>query len=663
MAARKVIDPRKKVLDHSELVTRKQFSRNARRLFERDWILNLAYLSNEQHVDYVLQTGRLVPMDDETGGDETTFNEMFKIARLERAKIMRTSPRPTALPAKDTDQDMMTARVLDAYFDQLMWDWNFESRFRTSTFWIVATGNVFYHWYWCNGLDGKPESGDNKMEVVSPFEIFPDPYSKRWDEQRYMIHSKHMSLENAWDTYGDIAGAKVEHIVPTASETLSLVERRIYSDLSIGGNVTGGGEGEDGITVNMYYEPPRTSFTKGRYTVYTDSGIILDMDYPYAHGQLPFTHAGHIERSSSKWYASLCDYTRDPQDELNRAEAQLIDNRNMSQGKWFIPPQIELDNMPDAKPRQIIKVLNGPPGVYPELITPNSIPAWVGNEPDRIRAVMSNLAQQHEVSQGGVPGRVESGQAIQLLQETDDSVLKDTVHSLQEALSRGFWQCASNYVQYGNEEKLVQTYDDDGTVEVRKLLKSRVDLTFRVRVQIATSLPANIAGKWDRVLNLVQYQIIAPEEARKLLELTIDEPSLDFTLKDRKSAIRENYTMAASDIGFDEGTGEFAGDPEKIPVPKPWENHDVHIFEHEEFMKTEEFKACGPHVQTLFQFHVQQHEDQRIQRGQKMAMMQAAMQPPAPAGEEAPPGAPAPGGPPPGPAQAPDGQGPPEVAV
>ena len=648
--AANVNDPRKNPVDHTELLRRMNLSREQRRPFERDWWLNLAYLSNEQYVEFVLETGNLIDRDVPEDEVQTVFNEMFKIVRTERAKILRTSPKPTALPAKDDDDDIMTARVLDAYYDKLMWEWNFDSRLRNATYWITATGNCFFNWYW----DGD-KNGENQMEILNPFEVYPDPYARRWDELRWCITSKFYDLETAWETWGDITGAHPEHLTPSGSAPFSSKEQRIYSDLGLTG---GSGGYMEGVTVQTYYEPPTSYRKDGRYIIFTHSGVVLDTEYPYMHGKLPITHIGHIERSSSKWYASICDYLRQPQDELNRAESQMIVNRNLSQGKFIIPPEVKLDHMPNAEPRQIIQILEGPPGVSVGWETPDTIPAWVKEEPTRIRSIMNDLAHQHEVSQGGVPGRVESGQAIQLLQETDDSVMKDTIHSLQEALARGFWLCAANFVQFGDAERLIQTYDDNGGVEVRHLLKDKIDLSFRVRVNIATSLPANVAGKWDRVLNLVQYQIIAPEEARKLLELTVEEPSLDFTLKDRKAARRENLMLADADVHFDEETGAFQIPPDQVVTPQPEENHDVHIFEHEEFMKTEEFKDLHVWKQTLFRIHVGQHKDLRVQRIQEDVQLQMLMQ----GGAQPPPGGGGEGEPS-GPPQQPDGQGPPPVAV
>ena len=49
---------------------------------------------------------------------------------------------------------------------------------------------------------------------------------------------------------------------------------------------------------------------------------------------------------------------------------------------------------------------------------------------------MGVTAGQHEVSQGGVPGRVDSANGIQLLQETDDSVMREIAALARASIER-----------------------------------------------------------------------------------------------------------------------------------------------------------------------------------------------------------------------------------
>ena len=632
--AQKVLDPRKKKLDHSLLLERFHAAQEARRPWENDWYMNLSYLNNEQNVAFVEETNSLIRIDDDLEDEnQTVHNIMLKIARIERAKILRTRPRPTAMPANNDDDAYTVARILEAYFDQLMWEWDFSRRMRHSIYWLIATGNVFYKWYW----DGGPQ-----VDVVPPFEMYTDPDVREFEHSRWVIHTRFYDLETAWDMYGDLSGANRQHLVASSTRPLSNVEQRIYADVNGGNEQT-----LEGINIYEYWERPRGTqgqkgYFEGRYVVFSESGIIYQDDYPYEHGELPFTHTTHIVRSQTKWAASIMDYLRSLQEELNLSESQNIQNRILMNGKWWIPANLELESEPNGEARQVLRGLGGQPGLKPEFIQPNGYPAWAGQEPDRYKMAMQDLASQHEVSNGGTPGRVESGQAIQLLQESDDAVIRDAIDSHEEAVARGFWQSAALFKQFGDPMILVRAYDENGAIEVRELFKDKVDLSFRVRVQTTTALPTSAAGKSDRVLNWLQYGVITPEDARELLDLSSENPSLLPYLRDKLKASQENIRLKK---------GEDV-------IPQFWEDHDVHTDEHYKFMKTEEFDNLPPEGQEAFIQHTEMHHELKkavLQREAEYQMIMQGADPEAAAAG----GAPAPAGGAPAPQTPPEGQGPP----
>lgn len=630
-----IVDPRTKPLDHHCLTERMETARKARRWFERDWMLNLAYVQNEQYVEYAVETGHLVDRDVPKDQIRTKHNVMSKITRIERAKILRTEPKPIALPARDDTDDLMMARQLNAYFDQLMWEWTFPRILRRASWWTVVTGNAFLKWYWVNGVGAA-------VDVCSPFELFVDPYAKRFESARWAIHSRFYDEATAWDMYDGLDGVNFEALTRTNTQSVSGTEHRIFSAIGSGPDSVN----LEGVLVNEYWEPPTPKKPDGAYIVFTPAGIVYEGPFPYEHGRMPFTQIGHVERASSMWYDTSLTGLRDLQDELNRTEAQIIENRVLANGKWYIPSGLELEHLPNAEARQILKgVPGGNPGLKPEVIEVQALPAWVGSEPSRYKDTMQDLAGQHEVSNAGVPGRVESGQAIQLLMENEDSVIKDTVHSRDEALSKGFWMTAALLKQYGDPEVLLRSWDDDGAIDIRTLKTADVNLDFHVRVQSTDALPNTVAGRFDRVINLVDHQILTPPEARELLDLTKADPSLDLDLVHRKRAWRENQIIKNG-----------------VPIdPKFVHNHDVHIAVHEHFMNTDEFDQLDEKTQLMFEYHIDMHKELRVKRLEEEAALAAVAQGaslPQPPGAE---GAPAPGpegAPAPPPA---DEQGPPPV--
>lgn len=612
-----------KKLDHIGLVERLELARRARRPFERDWFLNLAYVEGEQNVAWAFDpSNRIVEIQYDNGATPPPIHNIFvKVSRIERAKLLKNKPTPTALPATDDEDDYYASRIVDAYFRHLMNIWNYEQRLRSASPWLVNTGSVFFKWYWAGG---------NQMAVIPPFDIYPDPYAKSFQDCRWIIHSQFMDEDTAREVYDGIKDADIEAIRTTSgADTLNQIEKRLFTTfgLEMGHNLPG-------VVVNEYWERPSKSNPAGRFCVFTEHGIIIDQKFPYEHGKLPFTYAGHITRANTKWCAAPLNHVRDLQDEINRTEQQIIENRNVANGIFFVPESVELDNNISGEPRQIIK-WTGPPNLDPRnwFVQPQGMANWVGGEPDRLKETASDLVSQHEVSNAGVPGRVEAGQAISLLQEADDSVLNDVIHSLNEAIADGFLMAAMLHKQFGDTEILVTVYDKDGIVETMELQRDSIPLDLRVKAQITTGLPQTIAGKWDRVLNLVQYQIIDPQRAIELLDLSSENPSLTPYVLDKKNAYRENKQMLTGSV--------FR--------PKLFENHEVHIAEHERECKTEEWRraiAADPTIEDVFGFHIEEHKKLQAQVDQEMAAREAATQaglsqnqpaPPGGGGESAPP--------------------------
>lgn len=609
-------------IDLIKLQERLTLAKKGRRPYEPDWFLNIAYLSGEHYVNTTFDTATRV-VELEQAGPTPVHNVLQKVARTEQTKLLKTSPVPMALPITDNDADIYSAKIITAYFRHLQDEFKYERKLRQAAYWLVATGNVFFKWYW--------SGGSPRMAVISPFDFYPDPYARTFDACRWGIYQQFMDEDTARELYG-LKGEQLAAITTSSNFDLNPIEARLYSNYGQSGGSL------PGVLINEYWEQPSATVPKGRFVVFTNNGIIFESDFPYAHGKLPFTHAAHIERANSKWSASVLDQVRFMQDELNRVERQLIENRNISNGIWFIPESVELETEITSEPRQVIH-WSGDPSLDPRtwFVQPNGMANWVSGEPDRIKSTIQDLVHQHEVSNAGVPGRVESGQAIQLLQETDDSVMKDAIHSFEEAVADGFLQCASLYKQFAPDDPLmVRVWDKAGAVQVQEFTKDTIPSDLRVRTQTTTGLPNTIAGKWDRILNLTQYQLIDPQYALELLDISPEDPELKPDALDTRNADSENLRMSKG---------------EKFTAEK-FENHLVHIDRHNRYRKSAEYKlaiAQDPEIAHIFEAHHLSHLDAFQKQAQEDQIIQAAQQPPQPTdggGSDAPP---APTPPPPAP--------------
>ena len=592
-----------------ELLEKRTKASQVRRRFEADWALNLSYLAGDQHVSWLDMTNQVSALPQEDDQIRVTRNVLLKLVRVSQAKVLKTSPTPVALPVTNDQQDIITARIASAYFRQLVEAWRFDKRLRTCLGWAFSTGNGFFKWWW-DSTRSEP-----RATVTPPFELYFDPYATTILDARWCIHTQFLNLEVALSLYGK----KNKDKLPTTRQDAGAsypIQARIYGNYLSGND----GGGLEGCIVHEYWEPPSPSNPKGRFCVFSEDGILEDMDFPYQHGRLPFTQIGQIERTGSMWYRSFLDTLRSLQDELNRTEAQIVENRNMANGKWWIDDLIEMQDLPNAMPRQILRG-SGPGGMRPEFIEMNSMPAWVGGEPERIQSAMSDLAGQHEVSNAGVPGRVEAASAIQLLQEADDSVMQDIIRSMEEAIADGFSMALSYLKQFGNPVVDVRTYDKHGTLEKLQLKKDSLSIDTRVVCRTTSGLPMTIAGRWDRVLNLKQYGVLTDNnKILELLDMPTDEFDLQSDTQDRVNAYRENQKLNA-----------------QAPFPaRIQDNHQAHREEHWKYMKTPEYDEIPPEDKLAFEYHCWTHDQLELDLLAKEAAKQAVLSGQVPAPQAAP---------------------------
>ena len=135
-------------------------------------------------------------------------------------------------------------------------------------------------------------------------------------------------------------------------------------------------------------------------------------------------------------------------------------------------------------------------------------------------------------------------------------------------------------------------------------------------------------GTWKKqefILEAIKMQLIPPAVGLKYLPLNDTESMYNEVQVDNNHAQRENLRMARG---------------EQVQVME-WDNHVVHVQEHENFMKSQEFELLDPQMQQIFVEHRKQHQtvvmaEENIQNGPGTAADAGVQQPEQPAGEQSP---------------------------
>jgi hypothetical protein len=613
----------------------KKAAADARRHQDKDAYLNISFYLGEQYVEWVDADANIRSLPrrpKEKDYPRPVVNKIMHFVNANHAFALQAKPIADILPANDSPLSVSDANVATAYVNHLMDPnvGNWRRVLSRATLWALIANEAYIKWVY-NPLLKRPE-----FIFCPSTDIYSDPFAREFEHSRYVIHSQFLDPEQVYDLYGvEVKASKVEKA--------DLVKNELLRDL---GQVPV----LEGVTVNELWHRPSRRFPDGLYVVWSgDTVLHREEKFPYDHGQLPFTQIGAVPRPGSKHFSSPVTFLRAPQVELNKYHAQRIAVReNFGLLKYWIPEGVELEEDPDNSPNQILRggsttgeapQILGPPGALPD----NADGEW-------LRAEMQNVVGIHEVSQGQVPGRVEAAAAIELLRESDASRLAELLDTTSDTIAKGFWQVLMLARQYVKQEVVVNAYSKEGVAEVKRFYTKDFDPAMRVKVSVTSGLAYTRAARMDQLVTLWQQGVLTDAEAfAELAELPV--PTILTTrAHDVRLARNENLIMADG----------------KPLQPNSYDDHAIHLREHNAYRKTAEFQASPRKIKEIFEFHCTTHEALEIQQMQKDLQKQAMAVQLTGQAQGQPPAGPMPGGEglPQGPPTKPEGdQGPPGPAT
>lgn len=551
----------------------------ARLPFDKDMLLNLAFFLDHQYTEWVAEANmvRAIPRSATMrNAPRPVSNKIMHFVMQEHAFALSNRPSVDVLPASEDPRDISAANVALAYLRWLAEPQvgDFNTELSDATFWALVAGEGYIKWVY-NSREQRPD-----FLSVSPLDVYADPFATKFNKARWVIHEQFMDVQEVEDKYGK----KVKETAADADRAALLREMGQAPVLR-------------GAVVNeLWVRPGGKRYPQGLFVVWSGKDILVEpQPFPYRHGQLPFSQLGCIPRPKTPHYTCPVKYLRSPQMELNKYHAQKLMSREaFANPKWWIPAELELEQDPNDSPRQILRGQSQGGTLRPEIIQ-----GEVMRDPgdgEWIRQEMQDVVGLHEVSQGQVPGRVEAAKAIQALKESDQSRLFQLEETIKTAIAQGWWQCLMLAKQFVSEEKIVQTYSPEGYPEVHRFKSDKISPSMRVRVMMGTGLSGSRAARTEQAMLLWQNGVIQdPEIFAEITEIPVESIAPQRAY-DIRLARNENLEIAGGDKGV-------------AIRPNSWDDHDVHIREHNNYRKTSDFSALSKEHKQKFEFHVKMHEE------------------------------------------------------
>jgi hypothetical protein len=356
------------------------------------------------------------------------------------------------------------------------------------------------------------------------------------------------------------------------------------------------------VHVRELWMKPCPKYPEGAHIVWTNDTLLSYTPYwPFAYNDYPFAKIDHIP--SGRFYGTSSIVDLIPlQKEYNRTRSQLMEAKNRMAMPQLLAAQGSIDpNKVTSQPGLIITYKPGFP--VPQPLPLSQIPQYVIEELDRTQRDMDDIAGQYEVSKGHAPPGVEAASAIAYLQEENDTLLLHTVFSLEEAVTKIGKHLLVHADTFWDEPRLIKVVGTNNAFEAQMFSGADIKGNTDFRVESGSSIPRSLAAKQAFITDMGKMGFIPPDKVLRYLDMAETNKLYEESQVSARQAQRENLRMAK----FQElvPTNEYDDDP-------------IHIYEHQNFMRSQQFEILPDEIKQLHIQHLQMHR----------MKMQAQMVPP-----------------------------------
>lgn len=650
---------------------------SAREPYEGQWRINLAWLVGRQYTVWHKAQKRIIEKAVPEWRVRLVANRILPIWRSSIGRMLKTRPIPDAIPASGDEQDVMTAKVGDKLLKHIWENSDMAGRKSIELYsWMLSCGTAFLQVWWDHEqgeLIEDPESvddlellenpeaayqrmGDIALNVLSPFEVFPDNSATGSDDALWLWNAKALPVDVLKERFP-------EHKSKISPE--SGLEMVLWpfdqSYTSPTGQINAGPHNlKEHARLKEYYEKPSSKYIKGRHAIMIGDTII---DYqeklPYDHGQLPVIKFDYIYYPGRYWGGAVIEQLIPIQREYNRTRSQIIENKNMlSKPKLLVPSTAEIPaDAWTTEPGE--RVTYNPFGGKPEPWVPPPIPGYVLQELDRNEQDMMEVSSHHWAARGMNPPGVRTAAGLAMLQEADDTPFGPVLQWNENSWRTAAKQCLELGKQFYTEPRTVYL-GLGNTAEVAEFSREKLQGRFRIRVDVGSTLPMSRAARMQFALEMLDRGAFRNDKGQ------VDEPRF-FQFLEMETAL-DIYRDDAIDLRVARTENVEMRDRLTSFEPGEYDNHPAHMDEHIRFMKELALEHGADHeAVAMFGAHIKAHElrmrEAQLKRvSEQIAIQQGANDLRAAAGI---PPQPPPGGPPPSPpgpaAPAPPPGGPPNA--
>ena len=430
-------------------------------------------------------------------------------------------------------------------------------------------------------------SGGIRLTPLGINEFTLEPGSQNAQDSRWWIRCTALPPEQVQERYQLDEVPKADADAMLSSRHRSILLRRP------------GGSPPKTTLVYTYYERP-TSRGPG-CVVHVVNGKIVHIDeqwpFPFKHLNISLFRQSKVPNS---WVGhTLLSPARDVQYAYNRARSTILEHMRKAANARLMVPTGSIDDADSVTidPADVLEY-NSEIGEPHWQMAPE-VPRWISNEAQFLEAELDDIFHTHQTSRGEAPGDRNSGLALSLLAEKDDTPLGP----MAKDQSAGWGRIAEmtlalyrmNAENTGITRKVMLLTEQGVPHEISWNAKD-IDEKPTVIVPMDATMPRSKLATQSMITSLAQqfpmvFQNVDARALSRMLDLPDPKQFLSQTDPDMAKAEWENGLLMQG-----------------VPVvPEDFDSHDIHVQIHNNERKSPAYELADPQMKQILDMHVMAH--------------------------------------------------------
>lgn len=429
--------------------------------------------------------------------------------------------------------------------------------------------------------------GGIRLTPVGINEFTLEPGSLNATDARWWIRCTSLPPEQVQERYNLEETPKADSEAMLSARHRSLLRNRP------------GGDPPKTTLVYIYYERPTNRGPGCVVHVVNGKVVLLEEEWPF-----PFKHLNiavfRQNKIPNSWVGhTLLTPARDVQYAYNRARSTILEHMRKAANARMMVPSGSVDDADSLTidPADVLEY-NSEIG-EPHWQTAPEVPRWISNEAQFLEAELDDIFHTHQTSRGEAPGDRNSGLALALLAEKDDTPLgpmaKDQSLGWGKIAEMTLSLYRMNAESTGINRKVMLLTEQGVPHEIQWSAKD-IDEKPTVIVPLDATMPRSKLATQSMITQLAQqfplvFQNVSAKSLTRMLDLPDPKQFLSQMDPDVAKAEWENGLLMQG-----------------VPViPEDFDVHDAHVTIHNTQRKSPAYELADPQVKQMLDMHVMAH--------------------------------------------------------